>query len=68
MLEDQLAHLRVVLAQHAHDLLGLRRLGEGGEAAEVEEDDRHLAPVRAERILGAAGDDQLGELRARRSA
>ena len=38
-------------------------LGEGGEAAQVEEDDRDLAAVALQRIVGAAGDDQLGELR-----
>ena len=52
----------MVLAQHAHDLLGLGGLGEGGEAAEVEEHHGHLAPVGLERVLGAAGHDQLGEL------
>ena len=53
----------MVLAQHAHHLLGLGRLGEGGEAAQVEEHDGDLAAVALQRILGAAGDDQLGELR-----
>ena len=57
------AHRGVVLAQHAHDLLGLGGLGEGGEAAQVEEDHGDLAPVGLERIVGAAGHDQLGELR-----
>jgi len=33
--QDEAAHLRVVLAQHAHHFLGLGRLGEGGEAAEL---------------------------------
>ena len=60
--EDQAAHLGVVLAEHAHDLLRLGGLREGGEAAQVEEDDGHLAPMGLERILGAAGHDQLGEL------
>src|SRR2546426_8347712 len=36
VLEDQSAHLRVVLAQYPHDLLGLGSLGERGEAAKVE--------------------------------
>ena len=35
--EDELAHFGVVLAQDAHQLLGLGRLREGREAAEVEE-------------------------------
>ena len=56
-------HRRVVLAERAHQLLGLGGLGERGEAAQVEEDDDDLAPVALQRVLGAAGDDQLGELR-----
>ena len=60
--QDQPAHLRVVLAQHAHDLLRLGGLRERGEAAQVEEDHRDLAAVALERILGVAGHDQLGEL------
>ena len=46
-----------------HHVLGLGVLGERREAAQVEEDDRDLAPMALERVLGAAGDDQLGELR-----
>ena len=45
MVEDQRAHRGVVFAEHPHHLLGLGRLGEGGEAAQVEEDDGDLAPV-----------------------
>ena len=56
--EDQPAHRGVVLAEHAHHLLGLGGLGEGGEAAQVEEDDRDLAPMALQRIVGAAGDDR----------
>src|SRR5712691_5524118 len=63
VLEDELAHLSVVLAQDAHDLLRLRGLRERGEPAEVEERDRDLPTVGLERVVGAAGDDQLGELR-----
>ena len=43
--EDEPAHLRVVLAEHAHHLLGLGGLGEGGEAAQVDEDHGDLAAV-----------------------
>jgi hypothetical protein len=60
--QDVPSHHRVVFAQHAHDLLGLGRLGEGGEPAEIEEDHRDLAPVALERVLGLAAHDQLGEL------
>src|SRR5205807_1633861 len=59
--ENDLAHGRVVLPQHAHDLLRLGGLGEGGEATQVEEHDDDLAPVALERIVGAAVDDRLGE-------
>jgi hypothetical protein len=52
----------VVVAQHGHDLLGLGGLREGGEAAQVEEHHRDLAPVALERVVGVAGEDQLGEL------
>ena len=53
----------MVFAQHPHDLLGLRRLGEGGESPQVEEDHGDLAPVALERVVGAPADDRLGELR-----
>src|SRR5207253_7490088 len=61
--EDQAAHLGVVLAENAHDLLWLSGLRERGEAAEVQERDCHLTSVALEGVLGAALDDQLGELR-----
>ncbi len=62
VLEDQGAHLGVVFPKHPHDLLGLGRLGEGGETAEVEEDNRHFLAVRLQGILGASRHDQLSEL------
>ena len=62
MLEDQAAHLGVVLAEHAHHLLGLGGLGERREAAQVEEDHGDLAAVAAEGVLGVAADDHLREL------
>src|SRR5439155_25532165 len=62
VLEDEPAHLRVVLAQHPHDLLGLRGLREGREPAEVEEDHGDLATVALEGILGIPADDHFGEL------
>ena len=63
VLQDQFAHLSMIFAKHPHDFLRLRGFGEGGEAAQVQEDDGDFAPVGLERIFGAAGDDQLGELR-----
>jgi hypothetical protein len=63
VLHHQPADRRVVLAEHRHHLLRIGGLGEGGEAAQVEEHDRDLAAMALQRILGAAGDDQLGELR-----
>ena len=68
VLEDQLARDLVVLAQHAHHLLGLRDLGEGGEAAQVEEHHGDLAAMALQRIVGAAADDQLGQLRREEAA
>jgi hypothetical protein len=43
----------VVGHEHLRDLLGLRHLCEGGEAAQIKKDHADLAPVRAERIGGA---------------
>ena len=63
MLEDEPADGRVVFAQHGHHFLGIGGLGEGRETAQVEEDDGDLAAMALQRIGGAAGDDQLGELR-----
>src|SRR3972149_2162244 len=48
VLDDQAAHLRVVLAQHVQQLFRLRRLGEGGEATQAAEDGRHDAAVAAQ--------------------
>src|SRR5206468_804158 len=62
VLEDEAAHLCVILAEHAHHLLGLGGLGERREAAQVEEDHGDLAAVSAEGVLSVAADDQLREL------
>ena len=59
VLQDGPSHRVVILAQDAHDLLGLGRLGEGREPAEVEEDHGDLAAVALQRILGHAAHDQL---------
>ena len=58
----------MVLAEDGHDLFRLGRLGEGGEAAQVREDDGHLATVCPEGILGPALDDRVGELRREEAA
>ena len=62
VLHDERAHLGVILAEHAHDFLGLGGLREGGEAAQVEKHHDDLAPVGLEGIVGTAGHDELGEL------
>src|SRR5262252_7351489 len=63
VLEDEPAHLGVVLAQHAHDLLGIGCLREGGEPAQVDEHHRHLDAVAGQRIGRPTRQDQLRELR-----
>ena len=59
---------RVVLAEHRHHVLGLDRLRERGEAAQVAEHDGDLAPVALQERVVARGDDQLGELRREEAA
>ena len=63
VLEDHPAGDLVILAQHAHDLLGFGDLGERREAAQVEEYDGDLAAVALQRIVGPAGDDELRQMR-----
>src|SRR6266566_2413653 len=63
VVQYQPPHLPVILAQDAHDLLRLGGLGEGGEPAQVDEHDGDLAPMGLEGVGGAAGHDQLGEVR-----
>jgi hypothetical protein len=46
-----------------HHLLGLGGLGEGGEAAQVEELDRDLAAMGLQHSSPLPGGDRLGELR-----
>ena len=62
VIEDQLAHDGVVLVKDPHDLLGLGRLREGREAAEIQEDDRDFPAMGPEGVLGAPGDDELGQV------
>ena len=66
--EDQVAERGVVLLQDAHHLLGLARLGERGEPAQVAEHHDDLAPVALEERLVAGVDDQLGQLRRQEAA
>ena len=63
VLEHDATHRRVVRVQHLHHLLGLGAVGERREAAQVDEHDADLAPVRRQQLLAAAGDDRLGDLR-----
>jgi hypothetical protein len=53
----------MVLVEDLHHVFGLRRLGEGSEPAQVEEDDDDLPAVGFERVIGIAGNNQLNELR-----
>jgi hypothetical protein len=48
----QLAHCLVVVAEHPHHILGVGGLGEGGEAAQVQEHDDDLAPAGLQRVIG----------------
>ena len=63
VLHDEPAHLGVVLAQHGHHFLGLHRRGKRGETAQAQEADGDFAAAGLQRILGASGDDQPGQLR-----
>ena len=63
MRDDELAHRLLVLAQHPEDLLRLRRLGEGGEPAEIEEGDRDLAAVPLEHLGALLARDERRDLR-----
>ena len=63
VLQDQPAHGRMVFTEDAHHLLGIGGFGKGGEAAQVQKNDGNLAPVAFQRIIGATGDDQIGQLR-----
>jgi hypothetical protein len=44
----------VVFPKHAHDLLGLGRLGEGGETAEIEEDNGCAITLGASTMVASA--------------
>jgi hypothetical protein len=50
-LDDSAADRAVVLAQNAEQLLGLGRLGEGGEAAQVAEDGRDRPAVAGQELF-----------------
>src|SRR6185312_6124387 len=53
----------VIGAQELHHLLGLRRFGEGGEAAQVAEEGGDVAAMTFQNALVARGQDKLGERR-----
>jgi hypothetical protein len=55
--EDELAERLVILAQNAHRLLRLGRLGKRRKAAQVAKNDRDLAAVAFEKRLVARRDD-----------
>src|SRR5438552_15264005 len=61
VLEHERTEGVVVLAQHAHDLLGRGDLRERGEAAEIAEHGGDLAPMALEELLVVR--DDLGDLR-----
>ena len=61
--DDELAHRPLVLAKQTEDLLGFRRLGEGGEPAKVQEDDRDLPPMSIEHLRALLARDQRCDLR-----
>src|SRR5207249_1954902 len=63
MRDDELAHRLLVLPQHPENLLRLRRLGEGGEPAEIEEHDRDLPAVSLEHLGAVFARDERRDLR-----
>ena len=58
----------VVGLQHGHYLLRFRGFGKGGEAAQIAEQDRDLAPVAFEDSFFVRGDDHLRKLRCQEPA
>ena len=62
VLDDDLAHRGVVLAQHAEDLLGLSRLAERREAAEIGKHRRRDPAVAREELLAFGGGDERRDL------
>ena len=61
---DQRAQRFVIVVEDAHHLLGLGRLGEGGEAAQIAKQHADLAPVAFEQARRvAAGRHHIGDLR-----
>ena len=62
VLRDERTETGMVLPEDAHHLLRLGGLGEGGEPAQVADDDGDLAAVALEQGLVAGGDDLLGDL------
>ena len=67
VLDDEAAKFGVILAQYAHHLLGLRRFGEAGEAAQIDVHHRNLRATRLERVVRLTGHDQVADLRREKS-
>ena len=66
VVHDRVAHLREVVVEHLDHLVRRQRLGEAGEAAQVAEQHRALAPHAAQPqvVVGALEhlvDDRLGD-------
>ena len=59
---DQRPHCLVILAKDGHHFLWLRPLAEAREAAQVAEDDGHLAPVASQDRFVAGGNKSIGDL------
>src|SRR5690242_4172877 len=62
VLEHDVAGHAVILAEHAHHVLGLGDLGKRGEAAQIEEHHGDFAAMTLQRVVSAAVDDEFGEL------
>ena len=61
--DDLFAETGMILGKNRHDLFGLGGLGEGGKAAQIAEDDGHLATVALqERVSIARRNDEVGDL------
>ena len=61
--DDLLAETGVILAKNRHHLFGLGGLGEGRKAAQIAENDGHLATVALQkRVAISRRNDEVGDL------